>query len=360
VGTSTSNCTSAATTSGIFYVLNSTTLTGYTINSGAVTAISGATATFTGATAMAINSSGSLLFVASQAGITPFSINSSTGALTMGSTFGDQTAGALAVDPAGNWLLDASATGLLNAYPISSSGALDTSTGRTLQSPSLGIGSGSVQAGGIAISPSGYSNASVIAVAMGTSGTAIFPFTSSNTSSPIGTAWNPINPIGGVNQTAASVSVAIDPQNRILYIGETDAFNSATNSGALRAFIIGASKLNEFSYTTAYAPAGTGPHAILPSMDGNYVYAASWQPSGGEVTGYSVTSSALTVLSGTVTTGTQPWGLAEDSTGGYVLAVDHGGSPYLNAYSLASTGLLSTTTLTGSTLGSPIAIVAVP
>jgi 6-phosphogluconolactonase (cycloisomerase 2 family) len=309
---------------------------------------------------MAISADGSSLFVASTAGITPFSINSSTGALTQGTVFdasGGLTIEALAVDPAGKWLLAASSVttsaGTLTASPLSS-GAYDKTSGRIQYSMPL---TGSVQSNGIAISPSGYSGASIIAVAMGTGGTAVFPFTSANTTTnPIVDTWTPITPYGGV-AASASVAVAIDPQNRLLYIGETNAYATSGNEGALRVYNINSTAVNEFtSYTKPYAPAGTGPHAILPSADGKYVYAASWDSD--DVAGYSVTASALTALSGTVATGTEPSGLVEDSTSGFVLGISQGGSPAFDAYGLSS-GTLTLST-SNSTVGSPVAIVAVP
>jgi hypothetical protein len=62
-----------------------------------------------------------------------------------------------------------------------------------------------------------------------------------------------------------------------------------------------------------------------------------------------------------VDTGTEPSGLAEDSTDSYVLAISNGGSPIFNAYTFDSTtaGQLDTS-MTGSTISSPIAIAALP
>jgi hypothetical protein len=116
VGTTTSSCTSTAS-SGKFYILNATTLTGYTISSGTMTAISGASFNgFTNATAMAISADGSYLFVASNAGITPFTISSS-GALTQGTVF-DTNDGTIEAWQSirranGCWLLTPQGTSLL-------------------------------------------------------------------------------------------------------------------------------------------------------------------------------------------------------------------------------------------------------
>jgi 6-phosphogluconolactonase (cycloisomerase 2 family) len=310
-----------------------------------VSAISGSSiSNFTGATAMAIAPNGGFLYVASASGLVLYTINTSTGALSQGSAvFTDTDAQAIKVDPTGRWLLDASGTGNLNAYPITSSGAQDTS--RTAQTMTLA--STSVEPGGMAVSSA--TGTPIIAVALGATGTQAFPFTASNNTSPIGTAYTKIlTPFSNGGQ---AVAVAIDPQNRLLYIGETDP-------GALRVYTIG-SVLTEFTYSSPYAPTGTRPQAILPTADGSYVYVASWQSgSAGVITGYSVATSALTLLSGTSDTGTEPSGLAEDSSSSFVLAVSNSGNT-LSAYTIGSSGELSSP-LTDSPVTTPIAIVAVP
>jgi WD40 repeat protein len=329
---------------------------GYTISSGALTAVSGTTYSLSGATAITIAPSGAFLYVASVGGgIVYYTINSSTGALTQGTeVIQDSAAEAIEIDPSGKWLLDASLAGTLTAYPITSTGAQDTT--RTLQQVSLaGL---AVQQ--MAVSPNG----ALISVALGSAGAQSFPFNANN-NTPIGSAYSPTTSPHGAD--GAAISVAIDPQSRLLYIGETAAFNSATNSGALRVFTIGTNSLTELTYSAnanlPYAPLGTGPHAILPDPTGKYVYTASWQTgAAGAITGYSVATSALTQIgSGTIATGTEPYSLAEDSTGGYVLAVSNLGNPLFSAYTFDATtpGLLDASA-TGSTISNPIAIVAMP
>jgi 6-phosphogluconolactonase (cycloisomerase 2 family) len=310
--------------------------------------ISGSSYTLTDAASIAIGPNGNYLYVATVNGMVPFTINTSTGTLTQGTAFGDSLGEAIAVDPSGQWLLDASLTGTLIAYPITSTGALDTSSSRSVQATAY-LASNTVEPGGIAISPNG----AVVAVALGQTGTQIFPFNANN-ALPIGAPYPTQKPYG----SGDAIAVAIDPQSRLLYIGETLAFNSLTNSGALRVFTIGSNSVSEFNYTAPYAPAGTGSHAILPISTGGYVYVASWQSgTAGSITGYSVTTSALTPLSSTVATGTEPYGLAEDGTDNFVLAVSNSGTTF-DAYTLGSGQL--TSPITGSPVLSPIAIVAAP
>jgi 6-phosphogluconolactonase (cycloisomerase 2 family) len=347
-------CTSSASgTSGFFYILNSTSISGYSISAGTLNTLANSTYTLSGGSAMAMSPSGNFLYVASANGITLYTINSSTGALGQGSTpvFDDPLAEAIQVDPSGKWLVDASGAGTLNAYPITSSGTEDTS--RSIQSPQLA--SASVEPGGIAISPNG----ALIAVALGSKGTEAFPFAAGN-SSPVGSPYsNLLTPYGSAG---SAIAVAIDPQNRLLYVGETAAFPSSTtnfNTGALRVYTISANSLTPLT-TTPYAPAGTGPHAILPDSTGAYVFAASWQSgSAGVITGYSVTPTALTALSSTTATGTSPSGLAEDSTGNYVLGVSSSG-PTIDAYTFSDASGQLASPVTSSIVSSPIAIVAVP
>ena len=352
-------CTaSSGSNSGIFYIVNSNSITGYSISSGALTAISGSSFTLTVATisSVAIAPSGNFLYLATNAGIVPFTINSSTGALTQGSAFGDNLAEAIAVDPSGKWLLEASVAGILYAYPITSSGAQDST--RSVQT-TANLASNLVQPGGIAISPNG----ALVAVALGTSGTQVFAFNASPTSGgPLQAGATPISP---THSGGAAVAVAFDPQSRLMYVGETNAFPNSTtnNSGGLRSFVISGSSWSELSSSASpIASGGTTPRAILPISTGKDVYVANWVGSStGNVTGFSVASAnstyALLALSPTVATGTEPYGLAEDSTLGYVLAVSNSGTTF-DAYTLTS-GLL-TSSVTGSPVSSPIAIVALP
>lgn len=366
VAVGTGSCSSSASNSGNFYILTESSLAGYSVSNSSLTAISSSSYTLTGASAMAIDPSGSYLWVGTSSGITPYKIGSG-GTLTQGSVvFNDNVSGALKVDPSGKWLLDASLSGILFAYPITTSGTQDTS--RSIQS-NIQLASDRVQPNGIAISPSGSTNP-IIAVALGvTSGTEVFPFTPGS-ATPISTPYTPTISPYGQSGVAASVSVAIDPSNSFLYIGETDAFpNSSTgDSGALRVFKISSSSLTEISYssgspTVPYASGGSSPLSIVAASSG-YIYVANWQgTSSGDVTSFKLNAStpALTLQSSTATTGTEPYSMTEDGTGDFLLVVNNQGSPYFNAFSISTSnpGQLNTSA-TGSTASGPVTIVAVP
>jgi 6-phosphogluconolactonase (cycloisomerase 2 family) len=120
-----------------------------------------------------------------------------------------------------------------------------------------------------------------------------------------------------------------------------------------------------------YTSKGLAPYSILPISTGDYIYVANRQTSSsssGVIAGFSFTSSSsaysLTALSSTVTAGTHPVGLAEDSSKQFVLAVSVDGSPDLEAYFFDTTtsGQLDAT-ITSTTGTDPVqasAVVALP
>ena len=349
VGTGT--CSSTSSSSGNFYILNSNSIAGYSMNANSLTSISGSSFTVTGASSVAMAPSGGFLYVASiGSGITLYTITS-TGALTPGAVIDyDTVAQAIQVDPSGKWLLDASSTGELRAIPITSSGTLDSS--RSIEAQAM-AGTAVQQ---MAITPNG----ALVAVALGSTGTQLFGFTSGN-ASPLGAGSTAIRTWN--TSAGSAISVAMDPQNRLLYIGEIAAFpSSSTNSGALRVFTISGNSVTEFTYTTPYASGGLAPHVILPNASGTYVYAANGTgpTSAGNITGFAVTTTALTTGS-TVAAGAQPAGLAEDSTHSWVFEVGSSGSPYFDAYTFdaSTTGQLDSQ-FTSTSAATSMAIVAAP
>jgi len=354
--------------SGNFYTLNKGATTsaiyGFSIVSGVLTPLSGSPYPVTGqAFAMAMDSTGSYLYVSSTGGIYLYTISSSTGALTQSSLISsDITGTALAVGAAGNWLLEASDEGAINAIPLTASGTVDTTSGRNLQTVALA----GTQVQQMALSTN--TPLAVLSVALGSAGTQIFPFTSSATSNPIGTTPSTIKVTTA--SAGASVAVAMDPQNRLMYVGETSAFpSSSSSSGGLRAFSItttsNAVTLTELA-GSPYVSGGTGPHAITPITSGDFVYVGSWQgTSAGLVTPFQVTTSgstfSLTAQTSTTATGDEPFAMDEDNLSHFILAVNYLGSPTLNAYIFDTTTTYKLdSAITDSTASSPIAILAAP
>ncbi|HXI77478.1 MAG TPA: hypothetical protein VNH21_10095, partial [Steroidobacteraceae bacterium] len=221
---------------------------------------------------------------------------------------------------------------------------------------------------GLAASPANSTNPYVF-VAMGVGGTEVIPFDAASTANPFGTLAN----IKAKNQTSGGASaLAVDPTNRLLYVGEVAAL-TGTQTGGLRVFTISATSINEVT-GSPYKTAGTGPSAILPSVDGNYVYVANKAVSGsatGNITGYPINVSggvySLGTLINTITAGTSTVGLAEESTGTHVLAVNasnSNSSPDLATFTFDATtpGKLDAgaTAATGTDPAGATAIVAVP
>lgn len=363
---SSATCTSAASASGDFYILNATSIDGFSIQSGKLTALSGSpTALPAGVTpwAMAIDPTGSFLYVSTNQGIVLYNVGSS-GKLTLNSagSIADDGAFAIKFDTTGHWLLDASNVSpgvpVLTAWPISTTTGLPTLAGGNAPSRAL-VSGGSVAKGGIAVSPDNK----LVSVAVG-SETETFGFT-------VGTdftgATNPLS-TGFDFRTAkgsAAISVAFDPSTQFLYIGETGVLpSSTTNSGALRIIPIASDVLGTEPSDSPYASGGTGPNSILAASNG-YVYVANAVSTGaGNITSFLVNASApsLTVQSNPVTTGNVPFGIAEDSSKNFLIVVNNQGSSPVDAFTFDATtaGQLDPSTLTGSAGAGPIAIVAVP
>lgn len=359
----TSSCTSTASTSGDFYILNSSSIAGYYIKSGVLTALSGSpTALPSGATpwAMTVDPTGSFLYVSTNQGIYLYDIASS-GALTLNNsgTIPETASYAIHFDTTGHWLLDASNTSagpVLTAWPISNTTNGISTLAGGLNAPARALVSGgSVATGGIAISPDNK----LVAVAVG-SETQVFGFTSgtdfTGATNPLSTAFSFTNAKG------TAISVGFDPSTRFLYIGETGVFSSTTNSGALRMIPITADVLGSEPSASPYQSGGTGPHGILAASNG-YVYVANLVgTSAGNIATFQLNASAPSlILQNNNATGTEPNGIAEDTSKSYVMTVNNQGTPYFNAFTFdaTTTGQLDSS-ITGSTGTGPVAIVAVP
>jgi 6-phosphogluconolactonase len=358
----TTNC--PTTGSGNFYVMDEATnqIAGYNIASGGtLSALSGSPYTLSAKPlSMAIAPGGGFLYVGTAAGIYVYTIDSSTGALSVansGSVISTDLAGTLQMDPSGSWLVD-SGPGLAEVFAIS----IDSSTGLLASNTEQHVNLPAATVQQLQISSDG----NYVFVAMGTDGTAVIPFNSNN-ADPFGTTYThiPVKANGG-----SALSVAIDPQNRVFYVGETLA-TTGNDPAGLRVFNYASltSTLTELS-GSPYATQGLQPTAILPDSTGAYVYVANGLGSGadGNIRGFTLPTSASSVsgltAGSTVSTGIDPVGLAEDSTDTYVLAVSSGGNPDLSAFSFDTTTLGKLdSVLTASTGTDPVsasAIAAVP
>lgn len=363
-GSSTSTCTSTASTSGEFYILNggtSGTISGYTISSGALKKV-GSSVSLTGVepVAMAIAPNGKFLLVSSTAASSGvvYAYPITNGTLGTGVQVTGDSASSVQIDSTDSWLIEAipfaSGTGgvTLSAVPINSNAG--TFTNAAIKSATITIAGASLSNGQMFISGDNKH----IFVALGTGGTVIVPFDSTNPF-PAGTTAITIPPAHG----GSALSVAVDPGTtpRLYYIGETLG-DSAGTVGGLRAITYASLGTTPSDASgSPVASGGLAPTFILPAASGNDVYVAD---KAGSIAGFSITAAAgstyTVATAGTVAAGAQPLGMAEDSTGSYVFEVGSSGSPYFDAYSFDSNtpGQLDSQ-VTSTAAATSIAIVAV-
>ncbi|HEX4030886.1 MAG TPA: beta-propeller fold lactonase family protein [Terracidiphilus sp.] len=321
--------TTTTLSGGYFYVTNQATmqLVAYDINSGSLNKI-GAYSLAAAPYAVAIAPNGSLLYVSTIAGIYLYNIGSG-GGLTIGNSGGvisSDPASSMVVDTSGSWLVDAvqgTAGVQVDAIPITSSGIY---TGGTVGSQQYALTNATVHQ--LALSSDDLN----VFVASGQGGTLVIPFNSSSTN-PLGSR---ATVVAVSHSDGSALSVAVDPTLRLFYIGETLASGGTT--GGLRVFnysSLGGSLTQATG--SPIASGGNAPQAILPIASGDYVYVGNGVglSSAGNVTGFSIASAsgAYTIAqASTVSAGIQPYGLAEDSSANFVVAVSEGGSPDLEAY----------------------------
>ncbi|HEX4758805.1 MAG TPA: beta-propeller fold lactonase family protein [Terracidiphilus sp.] len=352
VTSSTGSCTaSSGNNSGVFYVLNqgSRQVAAYSIVSGTLAAVNGSPYTLSAAPfSIAIAPGGNFLYVGTATGIFLYTIGSG-GALTLANNnnvISQDIATTMQVDATGSWLVEAgpNLAELLAIHINSSSGVPTSGVEQNTLLPAATVQQ-------LSISPD---NAHVF-VALGSSGTEDVTFAAGNTT-PFGGVAN----LHVLSSGGAAVSVAVDPKNRLLYVGETAAI-SGSNSGGLR--VIDYNTLVEVT-GSPYATGGLAPYAIAPtrsgSNSGNFVYVANRTVSGstsGNIVGFSVNSSGtgLTALNSSVSAGITPLGLTQDSSGNYMLVVNSGGSPDLQAFTFdATTAGKLDSALTSATGNDPV------
>ena len=335
---------------------------GEQIIAGTLTAVSGSPWTMPATPySMALTPSGNYLYVSTTAGVYVYPVSSGAlGAATEVSQ--DADALAIQVDPSGTWLIEAlqatSGGGVtIAAVPLKTSNGQNNGAE---QAVTFSVAGAALQYGKMAIS----SDDKYILTALGAGGTMIVSFNASAASgtNPIGSSANTV-PVA--NTSGSAVSVAVDPNLRLFYIGEILG-DTAGTSGGLRVFeysSIGSGTLVQASGSPV-ASGGLAPNAILPVGSG-YVYVANGAgTSAGTINSLSVsgTSGAYSIATGSkASSGVNPYALAEDGNDTFLLAVNQSGSTYFSSYTFASTaGELVDQIFTNNTGTTPIAIVAVP
>jgi len=364
VAVGSSACSTAASTSGNFYILNSSissgstnTIAGYYISASALKAISGSSYTLNGvgyAVAMAPN--GKFLCVSSTDGVYAYPITN--GALGTGVVVTQDLAYSIQIDSTNSWLLEAvpypggSGGVTLNAVNINSSNGTKI-LNSSIPTAGFTVANAYLPLGQMVISPDNK----FIFVALETGGTIVVPFNSSNPL-PTGVTYTYISADNG----GSVLSVAVDPSStpRLFYIGQSLG-DTTGKTGGLRAFNYASlPSISEIS-SSKIASGGLVPNFILPVATPDYVYVADGT---GSITGFSVTGSgsSYTLATGsTVTAGDEASGMALDSTGSYVFEVSWSGSPYFDAYTFDSntTGQLDSQ-VTSTAPANSIAVVAAP
>jgi 6-phosphogluconolactonase (cycloisomerase 2 family) len=364
--------------SGPFYVLNQKTaqIAAYVISSGTLGQISGspyllpASAT---PSCIAIAPGGGFLYVGTINGVYAYSIaaNGGLSILNNGIAIAPDLPLAMQVGPNGTWLIDAffNVNGQLqlNAIPLNSGGTFATGStisSVTFQSITTSVSTATIKQ--MVLSP----QADYLFLALGTDGAIAVPF-AAGSSNPVSTT---ATQIATLNSNQSVLAVAVDPQQRLFYLGETNA-NPAGTSGGLLAF--------SYSSLTGGAPkqisssplasGALSPSAILAESSGSYVYVANGngQTSAGSINWFSITSSGTSYTitapsKNSVSSGIFPVGLAEDNQNNFILAVSTGGStssgnPDLQAFTMSSGALTSSiSSNTGSDPVTAAAIAALP
>jgi 6-phosphogluconolactonase (cycloisomerase 2 family) len=324
----TASGTTAATTGDYVYVVNQTTNTvsEFSLASSALTAISGSPISLSAvlaslsASSIVVSRANSFVYVGGQGGIACFSIGS-TGALTA-VTAGNLTSTgdfvSLDTSPDGKWLVGLdSVNHSINIYGINTSTGVLTLNGTATAYPLAMAGNSSV-AEAIRIAPTG----AFIAVALGTAGDVIYPFTTST--GVLSTGQEIQFTATGTN--TSDNALAFDSAGAYLYIGRLV-------SGT------GNSKVATYSVSSAGVPTAVGtavtgdaPFSILIDSTGKYLYTAN--RGSGNVSGYSIASGVLTALSGSpYASGLSASALVEDNSDKYLVGVASNGSYDYTLYS---------------------------
>jgi 6-phosphogluconolactonase len=332
------------------YVANgSTTLAGFSISSGSLTAMSGSPFSLGyDPTAAAVNPADTILFLGSNSAIYAYSINASTGALSVmnsGNAVGLATVNAMAISPDGNWLMALSVIGsgvILEQFQINSTtGVLTQFSPTSYTTPVVPTPRA------ITFSPNG----DYLLIALGTAGDLVYSF---NTSTSSGELSNPIY-TGALTAPLNDGALATASTDTIFYVARADS----TSTGSVVEYSIGSggTALTDVGSIAA----GVQPYAMVANKAGTDLYVAN--QSNNSISGYSIASSSgvLTAIGTSPYTsglGSNPSALAVDKSGDYLLAASLGGSPYLSMYSFDATtpGQLDASTSSSAGIVAPVAI----
>lgn len=302
------------------------TISGFSIGTGTLTALSGFPLTLPFAPAtMAVNPANTLLYVAGAGVLYGYSIAAS-GALTtiLSSTNSAALVNAnivsMDISPDGQWLvaIDANTSiPTVDLFQIGSTGQLEVEDPVTYPL----LGSATVAPTSIRVDPTG----TYVAASLGTGGDVLFGFTTSTG------ALNPLIQVNTLSTQSADQALAFDSTASTLYI-----VRSGTGGGVYPYAISGGGTSLTLA-TNAPFTTGAGPFSVVIDATGDYLYVGNRTDS--TISGFSIgTGGVLTAISGSpFASGSAVNALGIDNSGKYLLATAGGGSPDLKMYSYDAT-----------------------
>jgi 6-phosphogluconolactonase (cycloisomerase 2 family) len=322
--------TTTTTTTGTgdyLYVANANTsldtIAGFSLAGGALSATASSPYQLTSVpSTLAITPSNSILFVGSELGGVYAYLVGSKGGLTLSGTgaVASVSATSLAVDSTGNWLLALQSAG---TAPLLTVFAIDTTTGALTTQGSLSLNTGT--SGSLYFLP----GTTFLYATLGTGGVEGLSFDS--TTGVVSTLSVLINPRG---TAYADQRLAGDPTGKFLFVTET-------GTNGVRSFSIDA---NGVPTEVAGSPVATGlgVGAVRVDSTGTFLYAAN--SAANTISAFTIgTTGALTAIAGSpFPTGSSPSDMAEDHSKGYLAVVCSGGTPDLELFPIATTGVLGT------------------
>ncbi|WP_263372611.1 lactonase family protein [Granulicella cerasi] len=330
--------TSTSTTSNVIFAGNSysgsTYLDAYGNTTGTLAKVSGAPFSLSYTpTAMVVRSGNGYLYVAGTNGNIYSYVLSSAGVPSSGTAQYTQNYSQvdLAISPDGNWLFSVdsstSTSPELYVYSFGTSGALSLTAAIPL-TDSTGY---TIVPKQIRVSPDN----TYVAVAMGSGGVEVFPFTTSS-----GTLGNP----NYVNTQSSA-----DGDNAITWDGSHNLYIARSTNATTYSVLVYAAASNTVttSVPSTYLT-GTSPSALAFSSGYGYLYAANKGDS--TISIFSQSSGALTSV-GTVNAPSSVSSLTLDKSTSYLVASGYNSSAGLEVFLIGSSGgltLQSTTESTGT------------
>ena len=334
-GTSSSSTSTSSSSKDYAYITDSTSgstfLSGYAVSSGTLVAATSAPYSLGFLPqSVVVSIPNTFVYVASNSQTSPpgaiygYSIGTG-GALTIlnsGTALASENSAALEVSPDGNYLFSLNADGLsIEQYSINTTtGALSYFNNYSVYGAADG---GAIVPSALKFAPSG----NFLTAALGTGGVDVFAYSS------FGGLTYTAN-IGPANTQLGFYAVAIDASNNIYCAG-----TSTTASPGLQVF--SATSLGVPSTSTiATGVTGNGPHAVMLSSTGSYVYVAN--QADGTISGFATGTGTLTaVASSPFIAPPTVSALGRDNTGDYLLAAGYSATSGLYIYAIGSSGALS-------------------